>query len=497
MRLRLRIDRRSVRRWHADLLGRLAAYPGVVADVEWGQDARPLPAGVDTLFQLEAVVFGVPRTGLADRRPPSSLDAFPAATDKPDVVLDLCGDATAVKGRVWTLTFGGVPGESALIGLLIANETPRAEIVEANAVIAAGRLGTEYGGIVLASFEDMLARLTTLIVAAARGTPPRQVPTLPSASPAAAAPQPASSAIAIFAAKQLARAVVQRIYRLCYYSPHWRIGWRRLDGPDLFDSRSLGGTAWTELKDDGLRFYADPVPIARDGKVTLFVEEFPHKLGRGIISVVGFGPQGPVGTPRPVLEQPVHLSYPFVFERDGQVWMVPESSAAGTIDLFRADPFPDRWVKEATLVAGIAASDATLFEHGGRWWMLATVRDGGGAFSDALHAWSAPGFRGPWTPHAGNPLIIDIASARPAGPVVQRGGAVLRPVQDCRRSYGAALGIARIDRLDDQGFGQTVETILGPAPEWPGRRLHTLGSAGGVEFIDGSAQVFKWQRLPR
>ena len=153
-----------------------------------------------------------------------------------------------------------------------------------------------------------------------------------------------------------------------------------------------------------------------------------------------------MGAPQPVLERPVHLSYPNVFERDGEMWMIPESGAAGTIDLYRARAFPGSWTLETTLVGGLFASDATLVERDGRWWMFATVRDGGGAYSDALWLWSAPDFRGPWKPHARNPVLIDIASARPAGAMFVRDGALYRPVQDCRAGYGAAMALARVDR---------------------------------------------------
>jgi len=75
-----------------------------------------------------------------------------------------------------------------------------------------------------------------------------------------------------------------------------------------------------------------------------------------------------------VLEERSHLSYPFVFERDGQIWMIPESSANATVSLYRAERFPDRWVKETDLLTGITASDATIVEHAGRLWMFATTR---------------------------------------------------------------------------------------------------------------------------
>ena len=259
-----------------------------------------------------------------------------------------------------------------------------------------------------------------------------------------------------------------------------------MQGPDLIDLRRHPPGGWTDLPDDGRRFYADPVAIARNEGVTLFMEEFDYSRAKGVISAVRFGPRGPVGRPEPVLERDTHLSYPFVFEAGGEVWMIPESSRSATIDLYRATQFPGGWVHEAVLVEGVVASDATLLRHEGRWWLFATVRAGGGSFSDSLHLWHAPDFRGPWTAHPCNPVLIDVASARPAGPVVPRDGALIRPVQDCRGGYGAALGLARILRLDPEGYAQRVETRLAAGSDWPGSRLHMYSAAGGLEFIDGS-----------
>jgi hypothetical protein len=294
----------------------------------------------------------------------------------------------------------------------------------------------------------------------------------------------------------LAGALVHRLYRLCYNAPHWRCGWRRLVGPDLIDLGRLPDSGWTVLPDDGRRFYADPFPIAVAGTTHLFVEDFPHATGKAIISAVRFGPDGPEGAPVPVLEEPHHLSYPFVFERAGSVWMVPESSAAGTVDLYRATCFPGGWVKETTLLSGVVASDATLVEHGGHWWIFASVRDaeraappGAGSFHDALYLWSAPDFRGPYTPHPSNPVLVDPALARPAGRIVARGGHLIRPIQDCAAGYGRALALARIDRLDGAGFAQTVLARIAPGPGWPGSRLHTLNAGGGIECIDGAARA--------
>ena len=73
----------------------------------------------------------------------------------------------------------------------------------------------------------------------------------------------------------------------------------------------------------------------------------------------------------------------------------------------------------AGVLAEITAKDGETVEAGG---LLGQISEGGAA-SDALHLWSAPDFRGPWTAHPQNPVLIDIASARPAGRMVMRNGA--------------------------------------------------------------------------
>jgi hypothetical protein len=219
----------------------------------------------------------------------------------------------------------------------------------------------------------------------------------------------------------------------------------------------------------------------------LFVEDFDHRNGKAIISVVPFGERGPQGPAQPVLEEPWHLSYPFLLAHGGHIWMIPESSAAGRVDLYRADPFPHRWIHEATLVSGVEASDATVVRHGGCLWMLAATRDGAGSWSDTLSIFSAPDLLGPWQPHPLNPVLIDQATARPAGTMFVRDGKLYRPVQDCTHGYGTGIGLAEVTRLDHDGFDQKIHALLRADPSWPGRRFHTLNRAGRLECIDGAA----------
>ncbi|GAA4422090.1 hypothetical protein GCM10023169_15980 [Georgenia halophila] len=405
-----------------------------------------------------------------------------------DLVLDLAGDADD-ELPTWHVTFDGRAGEDALIAALLSGRPPVVRVVDlaAGRILAVGRPGTENPGVSVAAFEDVLAGCTQLVHAALDGGAVIDLEAGESA-------QVRRGVALRHAGRSVARAAIRRVYQLLYRAPHWRVGWRHVDGPDVVDLGALPSAGWQELEDDGRHFYADPFPIAVGGATYLFLEDFEHRLGKGVISVVEFDRDGPKGIPWPVLEHSAHLSYPFVLEDEGEFWMIPETSGAGTLELYRSTAFPSGWVREEVLLEGMEVSDATPFRHGGRWWLSATVRHGG-SYSDALHLWSADRLRGPWRAHVRNPVLVDIAAARPGGRVVHRDGRLIRPVQDGRQGYGAALALAEITRLDDDEFEQRVVARLTPGEGWTGNRLHTLNRANWLEVIDGSAYSPRYRYL--
>lgn len=492
--IELRLDPSGLRRWHLDFIRRLESVGvGRISSLRAGR-APPLPHSVGLLFTLEGMLHRQPSPRPTDPVQPGSLERPWESSENPDLVIDLTGDAPRRAGvPVLRPLFDGASGDAALIGALLDGHAPFLEIegAEPGSVLARGLPSIENAESLSEAIAVVWARVATLLAAALRQQPTR-LPAL------AEEPGPRRNrTAAAFALRSLSLNATRALYRLCHFAPHWRVGWRFVDAEDLIDRQSLVGPRWNVLPDPGFRFYADPFPIVWQGRRYIFVEDLDHRTGKGVISVVEIGDKGPIGPVTPVLEEPWHLSYPFLIEHSGSVWMIPESSADRTVSLYRADPFPHRWVREATLLTEIEASDATILRHGGRLWMFATTRDGGGSFSDTLSLFSAPVLVGPWAPHPQNPVLIDARVARPAGNIVRRDGRLWRPVQDCSRGYGSALGLAEITRLDAEAYEQTLRTVLRPGASWPGRRFHTLNRAGDLECIDGSADSPKLPWLAR
>ncbi len=242
------------------------------------------------------------------------------------------------------------------------------------------------------------------------------------------------------------------------------------------------------LSDHG--FVADPFGIEKDGRIHLFFEEYDRRLGKGVISHVELEGGTVVSPIRRVLDLPIHLSYPYVFEHDGHVYCLPETSGAREIAVYQAVNFPHEWRKAAVLVDDVAATDATVFEFGGRWWLFCTDVDAGENLR--LFIWHAPALFGPWRPHAVNPVKTDIRSSRPAGRPFTRDGALFRPAQDCSRTYGGGITLNRVTRLTPEEFAEEAVTVIQPdrTGDYP-EGIHTLSAAGDLTFVDGKRLVLR------
>jgi len=452
--------------------------------IAWIATAEPRPAGLEALFELERMVLRKGKPGGADKPKEIPERARPEA-EKADVVVDFTSaepDPECSARLYLRPLFNGAAGENAALAAILAGDLPVLEIVDARdgTVMDRGHPSAEIAAGLSGALEMVMARTLSMLTAILSGAP-RLVPQLAPSANGGTPRKPAR-----YVARGLAASIARQIYRLCCYAPHWHIGWRYSENADVWRTGDLSGPAWNVLGDPGHRFYADPFPVQWQGRTFVFFEDLDHRVGKGSISAIEFDGNGPVGNVQSVLEEPWHLSYPFLIEDDGELWMIPESSAHRDVPLYRCVRFPDKWERHSTLLSGLELADVTITRHDGRYYMFGAWRDGTGGYSDTLAIYYAEQLFGPWLPHASNPVLMDRATARPAGNFVNVNGKLWRPVQDCSTGYGAALGLAEVLELSPTTFRQAVRHLLKPGPLWTGRKLHTLNRCGQLEVIDGS-----------
>jgi hypothetical protein len=267
---------------------------------------------------------------------------------------------------------------------------------------------------------------------------------------------------------------------------HWRLIYRYEDHPRF---TCAGSQPLAPPRD---RFWSDPFPIQRGGRTFIFIEEFVYRLKRGRIAVLELDANGIAGQPRPVLELPYHLSYPFLFEWQGELYMLPEAATSRQLTAYRCVEFPLRWEPAVTLLDGVSVLDATLLEHAGRWWLFASQREHPGATTwDELFLYSADNpLSRTWQPHPLNPVVSNVERARPAGRIFCEQGQLYRPAQNSAGSYGAGLVMHVIERLEPDAYQERVVASILPEPGRTG--VHTFNRAGRLTVLDSKGRVRRW-----
>lgn len=242
-------------------------------------------------------------------------------------------------------------------------------------------------------------------------------------------------------------------------------------------------------------FRADPFAIWRDEKLYVFVEAMDYRYRIGKIEVLVYDRALNLCSVASVLSEPWHLSYPFVFEDEGDTWMLPEAYRSGSLTLYRAVRFPHIWEPAYRIQLDGPAIDATPFKFSGRWWILYAPSADPLRRTSLLHAAWAHQLAGPWHLHPSNPVRDDPASTRPAGRPSVRNGVIKMPVQDCRFTYGGATRSLYITDLSEDSFKAHDKAWLSPSlnahPFTDG--LHTVSSAGPVTLVDFKLIEDSWR----
>ncbi len=242
-------------------------------------------------------------------------------------------------------------------------------------------------------------------------------------------------------------------------------------------------------------FWADPHVLRVGSNHYIFIEEFSDAKNKGHISVIEMDAHGNWKPPVAILEKDYHLSYPFVFEWDGKIFMVPESRANRTIDLYECVEFPHRWRFKQSLMKNVAAVDTTLIRHAGKWWMFTALAEVEAAAPNVeLFLFHADDLLGEWTPHPRNPIISDVKRARPAGSFFLRDGKLFRPSQDCSHAYGYGFDLNEVETLTETDYREKRVTSI--RPDWDRNILgaHTYAHCGDLTVIDALRRVSKYNQ---
>lgn len=179
---------------------------------------------------------------------------------------------------------------------------------------------------------------------------------------------------------------------------------------------------WVIIKDGIVQepaadtYEADPFPF-RD---CLFFELYDYDKG-----VIACRRNGKTVV---VLERPYHLSFPCVFEDDGEVYMLPETVNNRQLELYKAKNFPYNWELVKVIKQGWF-DDPIMHKTNEGFYIYTTEGE------NNLRVLHSTELLGEW-----QQVYSDSSKQyRSAGNIFKWQGRTIRPVQDCERQYGKGL----------------------------------------------------------
>lgn len=245
------------------------------------------------------------------------------------------------------------------------------------------------------------------------------------------------------------------------------------------------------------RWFADPFVLSVDGdEVTLLVEDYRYAEGQGRISrIIVDRKRGAIVSCKTILRGG-HYSFPAILREDGKVYLYPEQSRQGKLELFEYCPetetceyvqtLSEEPLTDAIIYKGVVYS-TRLPEPNGKRLLTKPTPNPALRRQVPLNAPSSRlALKGrassniePETLNQPKTIVFDECIARNAGDFFEVNGVTYRPAQECNRWYGNGLSI---QKYEDGAFTE-VRRIPG---------MHTLNSFQGVTVVDRKVFPFQW-----
>lgn len=131
------------------------------------------------------------------------------------------------------------------------------------------------------------------------------------------------------------------------YEEIFTIAYRNIQDREacFLEKKPMRFKIWDDLKD---YWYADPIVFEKDNFLYLFIEMFDRKKYKGVIGVSKFE-NGKFSTPQVIIKEKFHLSYPYVFENQNDIFMIPETSEVKQNIFYKCIEFPYKWIRHTEI----------------------------------------------------------------------------------------------------------------------------------------------------
>jgi len=214
-----------------------------------------------------------------------------------------------------------------------------------------------------------------------------------------------------------------------------------LTSPDIIDFNPV--LTAMDIKDRKARFIADPFMIIDDGSWFMFFEVMDSKTNQGDIGLAVSKDGFEWEYKQIVLDEPFHLSYPYVFKWNNKYYMIPESGQVFAVRLYEAIEFPVKWKFVKNIIEGSRYVDSSILYYNDFWWLFTSEPS-----NDILRVFFARSIDGMWKEHALKPVKKgDPNGSRQGGRIILYNDRMIRFALDDYPTYENKIRIFEILKL--------------------------------------------------
>ncbi len=266
------------------------------------------------------------------------------------------------------------------------------------------------------------------------------------------------------------------------YAESWNVAWRKKSiGSILKDTE----TEFKVIKNSFRYWAADPFVFEYADKTYIFAELYDYVKCKGCLGYYELTGSFPKW--KKIIEEEYHLSYPYIFEANEEIFIIPESGANKDLTVYRAITFPDKWEKICVLRSGIQYGDTTPFEWDDHKYAL-TYDVGTTEYKLILLDLESEG-------KDREISCANINCRRPAGAVFFAEDKWIRPAQDCENGYGKGLCFYEFHMNEQGEYLENILKMLSPEQLILSNKLyldgmHTYNASEKYEVIDIKTRRF-------
>lgn len=239
------------------------------------------------------------------------------------------------------------------------------------------------------------------------------------------------------------------------YGP-WSIGIYKGPSPfDLQDPPDISNPVLTgmDVTDVDAKYVADPFLVMEDGRSYLFFEVVNRATLQGDLAYAESVDGRNFEYKKIIIDEPFHLSYPYVFEWENEYYLIPESHHDLSVRLYKAISFPDKWEYLGNLLNGFHYADPSIVRYKDKWWLFLT----GSPQNDALNIFYSDDLMKGWKPHPQNPVVKSNAHfSRPGGRVIVHENRLFRFAQDTEPRYGIQVFAFEVITLSAESYQEKM-----------------------------------------